>query len=84
MARYKLPRLQKNSGSFSALPVSLHRRAMFTSALSFAAPVQPLRRASPAIHRFIAVPVQGCSCFMAAPWHGLWRGLGVFGAYVGW
>ena len=41
MARYKLPRLQKNSGSFSALPVSLHRRAWFTSAFPFSAPVQP-------------------------------------------
>ena len=83
MARYKLPRLQKNSGSFSALPVSLHRRAWFTSALPFAAPVQPFHCASPALHRFIAVPVHGCSGFVAAPWYGFWRGLGVFGAYVG-
>ena len=41
MAFYKLPRLQKISGSFSALLVSLHRRAWFTSALPFSAPVQP-------------------------------------------
>ena len=83
MARYKLPRLQKNSGSFSALPVSLHRRAWFTSALPFSAPSPRQRISGAALHRFIAVPVHGCSGFVAASWYGLWLDLGVFGAYVG-
>ena len=77
MARYKLPRLQKNSGSFSALPVSLHCRAWFTSALPFSAPVQPFT--------VPALPLTASSqCpYMAVPasWQPRGTASGVFWAY---
>ena len=77
MARYKLPRLQKNSGSFSALPVSLHRRDWFTSALPFAAPVQPFT--VPALP-FTAS--SQCPCVaVPASWQPRGTASGVFWAY---
>jgi hypothetical protein len=75
MAFYKLPRLQKISGDFSALPLLLQ---------SSASPWPLQGRTVPALP---SVPVHGRTWpyrFMAAPWRALWRYLGVSGAYVGW
>ena len=78
MAFYKLPRLQKNSGDFSALPLPLQSCA---SPWPLQGRTAPSRRISGADLRSARTwPYR----FMAASWRALWRYLGVSGAYVGW
>ena len=75
MAFYKLPRLQKISGDFSALPLPLQSCA---SASPFGASPWPLQgRTAPyrALHRFIAVPVHGRTASWqprGVPFGGIW------------